>query len=299
MKSGFVTIVGRPNTGKSTLLNSIIKEKIVIISPKPQTTRNLVQGIYNEEDTQIVFVDTPGIHKPVDKLGVALNAQSYYSINDVDIILLVVDASVPYGKGDQFIIEKLKDIKKPVFLILNKIDKLSDDEIILKIDEYKDLYEFSEIIPLSALKNDNIDRLIKVLKGYLPDNVKYFMDGETTTAEMDFRLSEIVREKIFIHTNEEVPHSISCKLIDYEEGKDIVKVYVDIIVDRDSLRKIIVGAGGSMIKTIGHEARIDMEELLGKKVYLELYCKTIKKWREKEKYIKDLGYLLEKEDNDE
>ena len=296
MKSGFVTIVGRPNTGKSTLLNSIIQEKIAIISPKPQTTRNLIQGIYNEDDTQIVFVDTPGIHKPVDKLGVALNAQSYYSINDVDVVLLVVDASVPFGKGDQFIIDKLVGLKKPVFLILNKIDKLTDDQIILKINEYKDVYEFSEIIPLSALKNDNIDRLIKVLKEYLPDNVRYFMDGETTTADTDFRLSELVREKIFIHTNDEVPHSISYKLIGYEEGKDLIKVYVDIIVDRDSLRKIIVGHSGSMIKTIGHEARIDMEELLGKKVYLELYCKTIKKWREKEKYIKDLGYLLETEE---
>ena len=295
MKSGFVTIVGRPNTGKSTLLNSIIQEKIAIISPKPQTTRNLIQGIYNEDDTQIVFVDTPGIHKPVDKLGVALNAQSYYSINDVDVVLLVVDASVPFGKGDQFIIDKLVGLKKPVFLILNKIDKLTDDQIILKINEYKDVYEFSEIIPLSALKNDNIDRLIKVLKEYLPDNVRYFMDGETTTADTDFRLSELVREKIFIHTNDEVPHSISCKLIGYEEGKDLIKVYVDIIVDRDSLRKIIVGHNGSMIKTIGHEARIDMEELLGKKVYLELYCKTIKKWREKEKYIKDLGYLINNE----
>lgn len=296
MKSGFVTIIGRPNTGKSTLLNSLIKEKIAIISPKPQTTRNLVQGIYNDNDTQIVFVDTPGIHKPVDKLGVALNAQSYYSINDVDVVLLVVDASAPYGKGDQFIIDKLSGLKKPVFLILNKIDKLTDNQIILKINEYKDLYEFREIIPLSALKNDNIDRLIKVLKDYLPDNVRYFMDGETTTADTEFRLSELVREKIFIHTNDEVPHSISCKLIGYEEGKDLIKVYVDIIVDRDSLRKIIVGHNGSMIKTIGHEARIDMEELLGKKVYLELYCKTIKKWREKEKYIKELGYLLESEE---
>ena len=298
MKSGFVTIVGRPNTGKSTLLNSIIKEKIAIISPKPQTTRNLVQGIYNEEDTQIVFVDTPGIHKPVDKLGTALNAQSYYSINDVDIVLLVVDASVPYGKGDKFIIDKLIGLNKPVFLILNKIDKLNDEQILLKINEYKDLYEFREIIPLSALKNDNIDRLIKVLKDYLPDNVKYFYNGETTTAELDFRLSEIVREKIFIHTNEEVPHSISCKLMGFEEGKDIVKIYVDIIVDRDSLRKIIVGSHGSMIKTIGYEARLDMEELLHKKVYLELYCKTIKKWREKEKYIKDLGYLIEELDEE-
>ena len=295
MKSGFVSIIGRPNTGKSTLLNQILKEKVAIISPKPQTTRNLIEGIYNEEDTQIVFVDTPGIHKPIDRLGNALNNQAYYSINDVDILLLVVDASVPYGKGDEFIISKLSGIKKPVFLILNKIDKLTDNEILLKINEYKDLYEFSEIIPVSALNNDNIDRLIKVLKEYLPDNVKYFMDGEVTTQEMDFRLSEIVREKIFIHTNEEVPHSISCKLTGYEEKNNIAYIYIDIIVDRESLRKIIIGAGGSMIKTIGREARLDMEELLGMKVYLELYCKTIKKWREKDKYIKDLGYLLKDE----
>ncbi len=298
MRSGFVSLIGRPNVGKSTLLNSIVGKKVAITSNKPQTTRNIIQGIYNDDDSQIVFVDTPGIHKPVDKLGVALNNQAYYSINDVDIILLVIDASAPYGKGDQFIIDKLTGVKKPVFLILNKIDKLTEEQIMLKINEYKDLYEFAEIIPVSALNNDNVDRIIKVLKEYLPDNVKYFYDNEITTAEMVFRISEIVREKIFIHTNDEVPHSISCKLIGYEEGKDIVKVYVDIIVDRDSLRKIIVGAGGSMIKTIGREARIDMEELLGKKVYLELYCKTIKKWREKEKYIKDLGYLLEK-DNDE
>lgn len=292
MKSGFVSIIGRPNTGKSTLLNSIINEKVAIVSSKPQTTRNLIQGIYNEEDTQIVFVDTPGIHKPNDKLGVALNNQAYYSINDVDIVLFMVDASTNYGKGDQFIIDKLQGLDKPIFLILNKIDKLTDNEILLKIDEYKNLFEFAEIIPVSALKKDNTDRLIKVLKNYLPDNVKYFMDGETTTSEMDFRLSEIVREKIFIHTNDEVPHSISCKLVKYEETKNIAKVYVDIIVDRDSLRKIIVGAGGNMIKTIGHEARLDMEDILGKKVYLELFCKTIKKWREKEKYIKDLGYLV-------
>ncbi len=295
MKSGFVSLIGRPNTGKSTLLNTILKEKVAIISNKPQTTRNLVQGIYNEDDTQIVFVDTPGIHKPIDKLGTALNAQAYYSINDVDILLLVVDASVPYGKGDQFIINKLENVDKPVFLILNKIDKLTNDQILLKINEYKDLYEFAEIIPLSALKDDNIDRLINVLKKYLPDNVKYFMDDEKTTQELDFRLSEIVREKIFIHTNEEVPHSISCKLVGYEENSKIAKVYIDIIVDRDSLRKIIIGANGNMIKLIGREARIDMENILGKKVYLELYCKTIKKWREKEKYIKDLGYLLNNE----
>ena len=296
MKSGFVSIIGRPNTGKSTLLNQIVKEKVAIISPKPQTTRNLIQGIYNDDETQIVFVDTPGIHKPVDKMGVALNSQAYYSINDVDIVLLVVDASVSYGKGEKFMIVILEGLKKPVFLVLNKIDKLSDDELIVKINEYKDLYEFAEVVPLSALKNDNVDKLIKVLREYLPDSVKYFMNGEVTTTELDFRLAEIVREKIFIHTEDEVPHSISCKLIGYEETDTIAKVYVDIIVDRDSLKKIIVGHNGNMIKTIGQEARVEMEYVLGKKVYLELYCKTIKKWREKEKYIKDLGYLVKEDE---
>ena len=295
MKCGFVSLVGRPNVGKSTLLNSVLGMKLAITSNVSGTTRNVIQGIYNDDDSQIIFVDTPGIHKPIDKLGNALNSQAYYSINDVDILLLVVDASTPKGKGDEFIISKLQGVKKPVFLILNKIDKLTDNEILLKITEYKDLFEFSEIIPVSALNNDNVDRLIKVLKEYLPDNVKYFPGNETTTAEMDFRLSEIVREKIFIHTNEEVPHSISCKLTGFEEKNNIAYIYIDIIVDRDSLRKIIVGSNGNMIKTIGHEARLDMEKILGKKVYLELYCKTIKKWREKDKYIKDLGYLLKDE----
>ena len=295
MRSGFVSLIGRPNTGKSTLLNTILGEKVAIISPKAGTTRNLVEGIYNEEDVQIVFVDTPGIHKPVDSFGHVLNSQAYYSINDVDILLFVVDASITLGKGDLFIIEKLKMLNKPVFLVLNKIDKLSEEEILLKINEYKDLYEFAEIIPISAKKNDNVDRLINVLKDYLPDNVRYFSDGETTTASLDFRLAEIVREKVFLHTNEEVPHKISCVLSDYVVEDDIISVYVDIIVDRDSLRKIILGKNGAMIKQIGMEARIDMEKLLGKKVYLELYVKTIKKWREKEKVIKELGYMLKSE----
>lgn len=292
MKSGFVSIIGRPNTGKSTLLNTIMGEKIVIISPKAGTTRTLVEGIYNEGDTQIVFVDTPGIHKPVDRMGEILNYQAYYSINDVDILLFVVDSSVALGKGDKYILEKLANVKKPVFLILNKIDKLSDDEILLKINEYKNLYEFAEIIPVSAKKNDNVDRLIKVLKEYLPDNVRYFPDDEVTTSSLDFRLAEIVREKVFLYTNEEVPHKISCILSDFYDEEDICNIYIDIIVDRDSLRKIILGKNGDLIKQIGIESRVDMEKLLGKKVYLELYVKTIKKWREKEKVIKDLGYFL-------
>ena len=266
-KSGFAVLAGLPNAGKSTLLNQVAGGLLSAVTPKAQTTRQNILAIAQADDYQIVFVDTPGIHKPIDKMGSALNSQAYYSINDVDIVLLVVDASVPYGKGDKFIIDKLANVEKPVFLILNKIDKLTDNEILLKINEYKDLYEFAEVVPVSALNDDNVDKLISVIKNYLPDSVKYFPDNETTTAELDFRLSELVREKIFIHTNDEVPHSISCKLIGFEESDDIAKVYVDIIVDRDSLRKIIVGHAGSMIKTIGREARIDMEKLLGKKVY--------------------------------
>ena len=184
------------------------------------------------------------------------------------------------------VIEKAKELKAA-------LDETPEMKEYLK---YKDLYEFAEVVPLSALKNDNVDKLIKVLREYLPDSVKYFMNGEVTTTELDFRLAEIVREKIFIHTEDEVPHSISCKLIGFEETDTIAKVYVDIIVDRDSLKKIIVGHNGNMIKTIGQEARVEMEYVLGKKVYLELYCKTIKKWREKEKYIKDLGYLVKEDE---
>ena len=295
MRSGFVSLIGRPNVGKSTLLNALINEKIAITSDKAGTTRNVIQGIYNEKDYQIVFVDTPGIAKPINRLGRVLNKKAREMVDDVDAILFVIDGKKGIGPGDKYILNMLKTVELPVILVINKIDQISDEILLYTINEYKDLYEFAEIIPVSALNNDNVDRLIKVLKEYLPDNVKYFPGNETTTAEMDFRLSEIVREKIFIHTNEEVPHSISCKLSGYEEKNNIAYIYIDIIVDRDSLRKIIVGANGNMIKTIGHEARLDMEKILGKKVYLELYCKTIKKWREKDKYIKDLGYLLKDE----
>lgn len=290
MRSGFVSIVGRPNVGKSTLLNTIVGEKISIISDKPQTTRNLIQGIYNDEETQIVFVDTPGIHKPKHKLGSLLNSQAYYSIHDVDIILFLVDASEKLGKGDLFVLDKLSDLNKPVILILNKIDKLTNEEILKKIDEYKDIYEFAEIVPISAIKNDNVDRLIKILKNYLTDNVKYFLDNEKTSLPMNFRICEIVREKVFAETMDEIPHSITCLLTNYNDEKNIININVDIIVDRESIRKIILGKDGVKIKKIGIDARSDLEKLLGKQVYLELYVRVIKKWRDKEKLLKELGF---------
>lgn len=290
MRSGFVSLIGRPNVGKSTLLNSIIGKKVAITSDKPQTTRNIIEGIYNDSDTQIVFVDTPGIHKPKYKLGKYLNKQAYYSIDDVDVVVFLVDASEELGKGDLYIIEKLKEIDKPVILILNKIDKIKKEQILLKIDEYKDLYNFKEIIPLSALKKDNIKTLLEVLNKYLPDNIKYFDDDVYTNKRLEFLISEIVREKVFNLTNEEVPHSVTCVVEQIKREKNNYSINVAIIVDRDSLKKIIIGKQGSMIKEIGIEARKDLEELLGKKVYLELFVKTIKNWRDKEKYLQEFGF---------
>ena len=290
MKSGFVGLIGRPNVGKSTLINSIIGRKIAITSAKPQTTRNIIQGIYNEDKYQIVFVDTPGIHKPKSKLGKTLNKQAYYSIDDVDILLFVVDAYEGIGKGDIYILDKLKECKKPVFLIINKIDKINYEAIIKRIDEYKNLYEFDEIIPVSSYKKTNIEDLIETLKRYLPDNIKYYEEGSVTNRSIEFLMSEIVREKVFRHTTEEVPHSITCVTETIETGKNSYTIRISIIVDRDSLKKIIIGKNGDMIKKIGTEARLDLQELLGKNVYLELFVKTVKKWRDKEKYLQEFGF---------
>ena len=290
MKSGFVSIVGRPNVGKSTLINAIVGRKIAITSNKPQTTRNIIQGIYNEEETQIVFVDTPGIHKPRHKLGKALNKQAYYSISDVDVILMMVDASEKLGPGDLYVIEKLKEEEKPVILVLNKVDRISKSEIILKIEEYKDLYPFKEIVPLSALKKDNIDTLVKVVKNYLTDTVKYYENETITNKPMNFVIAEIVREKVFNYTDEEVPHSVTCIVEHVEKNNNAFNIHVSIIVDRDSLKKIIIGKSGSKIKQVGIESRKEIEELLGTKVYLDLFVKTIKKWRDKEKYLQEFGY---------
>lgn len=290
MKSGFVGIIGRPNVGKSTLINSIIGRKVAITSNKPQTTRNIIQGIYNEDKVQIVFVDTPGIHKPQTKLGKTLNKQAYYSIDDTDIILFLVDAYEGLGKGDIYILDKLKEINKPVILVINKIDKITHEEILARINDYKDLYDFSEIIPVSSLTRSNVDDLIETLKKYLPDNVRYYGEDSITNKSIDFLMSEIVREKVFRFTDEEVPHSITCVTDSVEIGKTSYSIRISIIVDRDSLKKIIIGKQGDMIKKIGIESRKDLEELLGRKVYLELFVKTVKKWREKEKYLSEFGF---------
>ena len=291
MKSGFVSFIGRPNVGKSTLLNSILNKKVVITSNKPQTTRNLIQGIYNEDDTQIVFVDTPGIHKAHNKLGRALNKQAYFTINDVDIIIMVVDITAKVGSGDKFVIDILKNIEnKPVFLVINKIDKLPREEILSKIEEYMSLYNFTEVIPVSARKKDNIDRLIEVIKKYLPDNIKYFDSDTVTNSSPEFIISELIREKVLELTDEEVPHSVTCIVDELYEEEKIINIGASIIVDRENLKKIIIGKNGNMIKEIGIRARKDIEEYFGKQVYLDLFVKVIPKWRDKEKFLNMIGY---------
>ncbi len=290
MKSGFVSIVGRPNTGKSTLINTLINEKIAIVSNVAGTTRNTIQGVYHDKDTQIVFVDTPGIHKANDKLGKHLNKQSYESLEDIDAILFLVDAANGLGKGDRFIMEALKHTSVPVILVLNKIDKLTSEGILKAITSYKDLFDFADIIPISALKKDNIERLIEITKKYLKDNIKYYEDDVITNNDPHFMITELVREKILNLTTDEVPHSITCILTQYKEKTNLIELAVDIIVTRDSLKKIIIGKQGQMLKTIGTQARKDIEALLKKPVYLELYVKTVKNWRNKEKYLVELGF---------
>ena len=290
MKSGFVSIIGRPNVGKSTLLNTIMQRKIAIISNKAQTTRNNIMGIYHDEDSQIIFIDTPGIHKPKHNLGKALNSKAYYTINDVDIIVLVVDISEKMGTGDKFVIDKLKDINKPVLLVLNKIDKVSKEMIMKKIKIYNDLYDFKEIIPLSVISKKDTDILIKHLKKYLTDEIKYYDDDYITDKNTEFFISEYVREKILNYTNDEVPHAITCITENIKVGKDATEVDVLIIVERENLKKIIIGHQGEMIKKIGIDSRKDIENLLGRKVYLNLFVKTVPKWRDKEKYLLEFGY---------
>ncbi|MGN1355720.1 MAG: GTPase Era [Bacilli bacterium] len=295
MKCGFVSLVGRPNVGKSTLLNSVLGMKLAITSNVSGTTRNVIQGIYNDDDSQIIFVDTPGIHKPNDKLGTLMNKKAYTYTEGVDVILFLVDISKGFGKGDKFILDKFKEKDAVVFLLLNKIDLVKDKSVLLeRINELKELYDFKEIIPISALKDDNIKLLIDCIKKYLPESEAIYSEEELTNVTTRFIISEFVREKILELTRDEVPHTVTCYVENYEEDEKTVHIQVLIVVDRDNIKKIIIGKQGQMLKEIGTRARHDMEDFLGKKVYLETYVKTLKNWRDQEKYFLELG--LKEED---
>ena len=296
MKCGFVSIVGRPNVGKSTLLNSLLGMKLAITSNVSGTTRNIINGIYNDDESQIIFVDTPGIHKPNDKLGSLLNKKAYNNIEGVDVILFLVDISKGFGKGDRFILERIKGNDIPIYLLLNKIDLVRDKTKLLKdINELKELYDFKEIIPISAMKNDNTKLLIDCLKKDLKEMDRIYSEEELTNVTTRFVMAEFVREKVLELTHDEIPHTVTCYVENYEEDDKVVHIQVLIVVDRDNIKKIIIGRQGSMLKEIGTRARHDMERFLGKKVFLETYVKTLKNWRDQEKYLIELGLKDEDE----
>ena|SRR5699024_617252 len=292
--SGFATIIGRPNVGKSTLLNEIIGEKISIISDKIQTTRHPIQGILSDDDSQIIFIDTPGIHKPKHRLGDYMVDTSLQSIEDVDVVLFMVNVKEGFGGGEQFILDKLKAINKPVILLLNKVDTIEPDAVFDAIVQYKDLYDFAEIIPISALNGNNVDTLIDVMKTYLPEGPKFYDEETFTDKSEGFLITELVREKVLLHTEEEVPHSVNV-IIEHMVENDDGKMHVQglIIVERESQKGILIGKRGSMLKRIGREARKDIEQLIDQKVYLELWVKVEKDWRNRKAILSRYGYEAE------
>lgn len=291
IKTGFITLIGRPNAGKSTLLNNILEQKIAIMSNKPQTTRNIINGIYTDENSQIVFIDTPGIHKPKHKLGDYMMKLANGALSESEIIYLIISADEKFGSGDQRIINIVKKLNVPTFLILNKIDLIKKDDIFKIIDFYKKLYDFKEIIPISALKSINVNKLINLTKKYLPESVKMYPDDIITDSPEYFLISEFIREKVLLLTSEEIPHSVSV-VIDKIEKEDNYKKHImaTIVVERKSQKGIIIGKQGNLIKKIGKLARKDIEELLQEKIFLELWVKVIKEWRNSSYNIRELGY---------
>lgn len=289
MKVGSVSIVGRPNVGKSTLLNSILNMKLAIISNKAGTTRNLINGIYNDDDSQIIFVDTPGINRPLNKLENLMNRKSYSSVNDVDLVLFLIDAKTGIGKKDEQVLNKLKDLDIPVFLVINKIDGMKNDDIFKVIVKAKDIYPFKEVIPISAKNKKNVDELLNTIKSYLEEQDKIYSEDELTNVSLRFIMAEFVREKVLELTRDEIPYTVTCYTESFEEYDDIVNVSVLIVIERENLKKILIGKKGSMLKEIGTRARYDMENFLGKKVFLETHVKTLKNWRDEEKYFSELG----------
>lgn len=291
-KSGFIAIIGRPNVGKSTFLNHVVGQKIAIMSDKPQTTRNKVQGVVTTEDSQLIYIDTPGIHKPKHKLGDHMVKVARNTLREVDIIMFMVNAEEKIGPGDRFIIEMLQNTETPVFLIINKIDLVHPDKLLEIIVTYKSEYDFAEIVPISALNGNNTDRLLDTLKMNLPEGPKYYPDEQVTDHPERFIISEFIREKVLHLTREEIPHSVAVVIekIEREEHKDLVNIMATIIVDRDSQKGIVIGKRGALLKEIGTTARHDIEMLLGSKVFLELWVKVQKDWRNKPGRLNELGF---------
>ena len=290
MRSGFVALAGRPNAGKSTLINSLIGEKVAIVSSKPQTTRSEIRGIYTDEECQIIFTDTPGIHKPKFRLESRMNKEAADVIQGVDLIYLVVDASVPYAKGDEFVLNMVKNTGLPVFLVLNKMDKMKPEKIVKVIQQWQERYDFAEYFPLSAKFGRSFEDLIKTTRKYLPEGDLLYPAEMTSDGAENFRIAELIREKILIQTEDEVPHAAAVLIENKEFKKDKVYIQAMILVERDSQKGIMIGKQGQMLKKIGSLAREDIEKLLGKKVFLELFVRVENEWRSRDARITEYGY---------
>lgn len=293
-KSGFVSIVGRPNVGKSTLMNHIIGEKVAITSDKAQTTRNRVEGILTTDTEQIIFIDTPGIHKPKHQLGRYMVQSALSTLNEVDIVLFMINVSEKMGPGDRFIMERLRDLESPVFLVMNQIDKIHPDELLPMIEAYQAELVFDEVIPVSALEGNNIDRLLEVISSYLDEGPQYYPTDQLSDHPEYFIVQELIREKVLQLTREEIPHSVAVKTESMEKIDDhLIEVQATIFIERDSQKGIIIGKQGSMLKEIGTRARIDIQNLLGSKVYLELWVKVKDDWRNTPYDLGSFGYQKE------
>lgn len=289
--SGFVAIVGRPNVGKSTFMNYVIGQKIAIMSNVPQTTRNKIQGIYTTDKEQIIFIDTPGIHKAHNKLGDFMVQSSLSTLNEVDTVMFMISANEERGAGDNFIIEHLKQIKKPVYLVINKIDLINPNKLLEIMDDYKDAVDWKEVVPISAIQGNNVSEFIDTLAAELPEGPQYYPDDQVTDHPERFIAAELIREKVLMLTRQEVPHSVAV-VIESLKRQDKRKIHIQatIIVDRPTQKGIIIGHGGQMLKKIGTLAREDIERLLGDKVYLELWVKVSEGWRDKQSLLQSYGY---------
>ncbi|HSQ34303.1 MAG TPA: GTPase Era [Peptostreptococcaceae bacterium] len=291
-KSGFASIVGRPNVGKSTLMNSMIGEKIAIMSDKPQTTRNTIQAVYTDKDSQIVFLDTPGIHKPKNRLGEYMVKAASEAFRNVDVVIFVVDESKTIGPGDRRIIEDLRNVKSPVILVINKIDKLEKEELLVLMEKYHKENLFTDIVPISAIKEKNIDTLLKVIRKFIQEGPKYFPDHMITDQPERVLIAELIREKVLHFVHDEVPHGVAVDIeqIKSREEKDIIDVNAIIYCERDSHKGIIIGKNGRKLKGIGKSSREDIERLLGSKVNLQVWVKVKENWRNLQNSISNFGY---------
>lgn len=290
-KSGFVSIVGRPNAGKSTLLNQLVKQKIAIVTDKPQTTRDAIIGVLTEDDYQIIFTDTPGIHKPKHELGSRMNSIAYSNFRGMDLIYYMMDASIPLGGGDDFLIEKLSHVKTPIILVLNKSDKITGDELLLRIVEMRAKLDVAEVVPLSAIESNNIDTLLEVTLNYMEDGIMYYPKDAVSAHPEQFIIAEIIREKIINLTQEELPHSVAVAIEKMVRNKNALVINVVIFVNRPSQKGMIIGKHGSMIKAIGQQAREELELVLGEKIFLETHVRVEKNWRNKDRLLNQLGYI--------